>query len=88
MKKPSKSKYSKAVALQYSESDDEAPVVSLKGQSIVADDLVKLAKRYGVPIVEKPELATALNQVEIDEEIPEGLFEAVAIVLREIEKKN
>lgn len=82
-----KSQYKNAIALQYSEHQDDAPSVSLKGQNLVADDLVKLAKRYGVPIVEKPELAAALSQVEIDQEIPEGLFEAVAVLLREIDRK-
>jgi type III secretion system FlhB-like substrate exporter len=45
---------------------------------------VALAKRYGVPVVERPELAEALSEVELDQEVPAHLFEVAASLLVEI----
>jgi FlhB-like protein len=75
-----------AVALKYDKEGDSedgkgAPKVIAKGERIWADQILEAAKRYGVPIVRNVPLAQALNKLEIDEEIPEELYEAVAEVL-------
>ena len=71
-----------AVALQYDkEVEDAAPVVVAKGQRIWAEKILDEARRHNVPIVRNVPLAHALNKVEIGDEIPEELFDAVAEVL-------
>jgi len=65
----------------------DAPSVSLKAEQLRADEVVKLARRYGVPVVENAGLARSLSALEVDEQIPGPLFEAVAIVLLELDKK-
>ncbi len=81
-----KFQYSKAIALQYDESDEEAaPTVTVKGETYSADEVVKIAKRYGIPVVENPSLAKALQDTELDSEIPEELFQAVATLLNNID---
>ena len=59
-----------------------APKVVAKGADLVAERIKELAKAHSIPIVENPPLAQALFRfVQIDREIPEALFEAVAQVL-------
>ncbi|RMD88186.1 MAG: hypothetical protein D6808_00130 [Candidatus Dadabacteria bacterium] len=77
-------KYKKAVGLEYDQNGDRAPLVNLKGEALLAEHIVKIAHRYGVPVVENSELACALHKVELDEEIPKSLFEPIAIVLRHL----
>lgn len=79
----------KAVALRYSK-EDNAPVVVAKGRGELAQKIIELAKKEGVPVVEDRELIEALIKVEVFEEIPPVLYEAVARVLvfvRDIRKK-
>ena len=45
---------------------------------------VEAARAYGVPIVRDVPVARALNDLEVGDEIPEALYEAVAEILREI----
>jgi flagellar biosynthesis protein len=63
---------------------DTAPRVVCKGEYGLADTIVALAKRYGVPVVERAELTEALMQVPLDQEIPDELFEAAAVLLVEV----
>lgn len=68
-----------AVALLYDGVD--APRVVASGQGWLGDKIVETAREHGVPLEENPALAQALSTIEIDEEIPEGLYRAVAEVL-------
>jgi len=71
-----------AVALKYDESMNKAPVVVAKGQDIVALKIKQEAKKNKVHIVENKPLAQALfKTTNIDEAIPEDLFQAVAEIL-------
>ena len=86
--KESRRKHAEAVrAGEANPGSDQAPTVQVKGEDLVADDVVKIAKRFGVPIIENSALARALNAVEVDKQIPQELFEAVAITLNEIDKR-
>ena len=75
-----------AVGLSYEENKNAAPALSVKGFQGEADEIVRLAKKYGVPIVEEAELASMLSTVEEGESIPEELFEIAAEVLVAIDK--
>jgi flagellar biosynthesis protein len=68
-----------AVALKYER--PHAPRVVAVGQGEVARKIMATAKENNVPLNENPELAVALSQLPLDEEIPESLYRAVAEVL-------
>jgi len=68
-----------AVALQYE--NEGAPVVTAKGAGSVAEQIERLAREAGVPIEHNPMMAEALSQIEIDQEIPIELYQAVAVLI-------
>lgn len=70
-----------AVAIKYDKEKGKAPRVVAKGMRVHAEKIKELAKQYGIPILRNVPLAQALNKLEIDEEVPEELYEAVAEVL-------
>lgn len=71
-----------AVALKYSPGDSSAPIVVAKGVDFIALKIRETAAKHNIPIVEEPPLARQLfYTVEVDEEIPENLFKAVAQIL-------
>lgn len=80
----SKYSYSHAIALEYEQG--KTPLVSAKGEKFIADYIVKLAKKYNKPIVQKSFLAKTLYQINEGKQIPPSLYEAVAEILYEIEK--
>lgn len=70
-----------AVALKY-DGTRPAPVVVAKGQDLVALEIRRVAGENEVPVVENPPLArTLFDSVELDAEIPEHLFRAIAELL-------
>ena len=68
-----------AVALQYD--GERAPRVTAKGRDTVAEQIITLARRHGVPMQENEPLAAVLSRVETGDEIPEALYLAVAQVI-------
>jgi len=77
-----------AVALKYEESK-RAPLVVAKGMDNIAQQIKKIARENGVHVYQNPSLARALyKDVEIDRQIPEELFAAVAEVLAFVYKMN
>ncbi len=81
-------RYKSAVGLDYNEHDGYAPRVAARGELLSADEIVKIARAAGVPVVEKSALARVLSQLEPDQEIPPDLYEVVAAILAEIEKRQ
>ena len=73
-----------ATALKYSDEEQLAPSVIAQGQGEMAKLIIEAARAYGVPIVRDVPVARALNELEVGDEIPEVLYEAVAEILREI----
>ena len=70
-----------AVALRYDEKT-AAPICVAKGLDHLALKIRERAQETGVPILERPELARALYRaVDLDQPIPNELFQAVAQVL-------
>ncbi len=70
-----------AAALKYDEEHQAAPKLLAKGQGVIAENIIKKAKESGVSVYEDERLAKQLQNLEIDEEIPVDLYEAVAEVL-------
>jgi flagellar biosynthesis protein len=69
-----------AVALSYHPERDKAPIVVAKGKGKIADAILEKAKAHDIPIQEDRTLVSLLGQLQINETIPEQLFEAVAEV--------
>ena len=71
-----------AVALRYNQNNMGAPVVVASGLDLVALQIRRIANAHDVPILEAPALARALYySTKIEQEIPSGLYLAVAQVL-------
>ncbi|WP_428927228.1 EscU/YscU/HrcU family type III secretion system export apparatus switch protein [Marinibacterium sp. SX1] len=72
-----------AVALKWSRLPGAAPVCVAKGVDEVALTIRRAAEENGVPIHSDPPTARALHAtVELDREIPENLYRAVAVAIR------
>jgi flagellar biosynthetic protein FlhB len=71
-----------AVALRYDEKRMRAPQVVAKGVDLIAARIREVASEHKVPVFEAPPLARALHRTtRIGDEIPAGLYVAVAQVL-------
>jgi flagellar biosynthetic protein FlhB len=71
-----------AVAIKYDREQMNAPQVIASGRGLVAAKIRQLARQAGVPLVRNVPLARALVELELDDEVPGELYEAVAEVLR------
>lgn len=70
----------KAAALRYNEEKENAPKVVAKGKGEVAQNIIKIAELNNLPIKKDEDLIELLSKVEIDKEIPEAMYKAVAEV--------
>jgi len=71
-----------AIALKYEEGKSEAPIVVAKGADLVAFKIREIAKENDIPIIENKPLARLIyKEVEIDEEIPAQMYQAIAEIL-------
>jgi flagellar biosynthetic protein FlhB len=71
-----------AVALRYDTDSMSAPIVVAKGVELIASQIRTVAVANNVPLYEAPPLARALYySAEINQEIPAGLYLAVAQIL-------
>ncbi len=70
----------KAVALKYDKQKDRAPKVKAKGKGEVAKRIIKIAEEYNLPIKKDEDLVELLSKVELDKDIPQNLYKAVAEV--------
>lgn len=69
-----------AIALAYAPGD-AAPRIVAKGRGLIADEIIRRAREYGVFVHESPELVTLLMQSNLDDRIPPQLYVAVAELL-------
>ncbi|MGR4991149.1 flagellar biosynthesis protein FlhB [Vibrio rotiferianus] len=71
-----------SVALRYQQKTDRAPVVVAKGTDHIAMKIREIAREHDITIVPAPPLARALYYTtELEQQIPDALFTAVAQVL-------
>lgn len=71
----------KAVALTYDGLKDEAPRVKAKGEGVIAEKIIDVARKHGVPVKDDPDLIEVLSKLDIDEQIPPEIYVAVAELL-------
>lgn len=78
-----------AIAIKYEEGKTEAPKVVAKGADNIAIKIKEKAKETKVPIIENKPLARMIyEQVDIDQEIPNDMYQAVAEILAMVYKLN
>jgi len=70
----------KAAALRYNTEKENAPKVVAKGKGEVAQNIIKIAELNNLPIKKDEDLIELLSKVELDKEVPEALYKAVAEV--------
>jgi flagellar biosynthesis protein len=70
-----------AVALQYDRETMRAPKVVAKGRGSVAERLIAMARENRIPVIEDKLLVDALDQLNLNQEIPGELYQVVAEIL-------
>ncbi len=68
----------KATALKYKVDKNIAPVVTAQGSGLLAKSIIEIAKENDIPIRQDEDLINILSQIELNQEIPEELYKAVA----------
>ena len=78
-----------AVALQYKQGEQSAPKIVGKGINYLAIKMKDVAREHKIPIIENPALARALHdQLEIEQEVPEEFYAAIAEIFTYIYELN
>lgn len=70
--------HKKAIALQYDKEINNAPKVVAKGSRYLADEIINIATKYDIPIKKDENMASMLEQIEVNQEIPPQMYKAVA----------
>lgn len=68
-----------AAALSYNGSN--APRLVAKGRGAVADQIIAIAQEHGIYLHEDPVLSDCLQRLELNQEIPEKLYIAIARII-------
>ena len=75
-----------AIALRYDRARDAAPVVVAMGADLIALRIREIAAEHKVPVFQQVELARSLFKVvRLDQIIPQNFYQALAVLIREIE---
>ncbi len=78
----------RAVALEYDPAETGAPVVKATGKGTIAEHILALARKNGVPIREDRELMELLARLDLGDEIPPALYTVVAELLAYVYRVN
>jgi len=78
-----------AVAVRYESGTSGAPTVVAKGADQFARQIIAMAEKHGVPVMQRKPVARALFALtEVGDEIPLELYRAVAEVLAEVYRRK
>lgn len=58
-----------------------APRVVAKGEGLLAQKIIEIARQHNIPLYEDAELVKILSKLDVNDEIPVSLYVAVAEVL-------
>ena len=78
----------RAAALKYDQAKNMAPRVVARGKGLIAEQIIRVARENNVPLHEDPNLVNVLEAMELESEIPDELYRAVAEVLVFIYRLN
>ena len=70
-----------AVALRYEPERDRAPKLVAKGQGYLAEKILELARQHHIPVREDKNLLQILSRLDLNQEIPAEVYQAVAEIL-------
>lgn len=70
-----------AAAVKYDKEKRDAPHILASGTGKTAERIIEIATESSIPVVEDAALVTALLALEVGDDIPVELYEAVAKVL-------
>ena len=59
-----------------------------KGEGLLADRILELARQHQIPVEHDPDLLAALQPLEVDRVLPPELFKAVALMLAALYRAN
>ena len=76
----SKYKKNKAVALKYNVEEVASPVVIASGYGTVAEHIIDIAEKKGIPVFKDDSAASLLCMLEVGSNIPVELYEVVAAI--------
>ncbi|PPA01362.1 flagellar biosynthesis protein FlhB [Pseudomonas sp. MWU12-2312b] len=68
-----------AIALKYD--GTHAPTLTAKGDEALAEEILRIARDYEVPIYENAELVKLLARMELGDSIPEELYRTIAEII-------
>ena len=77
-----------AAAIKYDLDESVIPKIIASGTDITAEEIIQIAKEYGIPIKEDPALMEMLMQIEVMEEIPPEAYALVAEIFAFIYEMN
>lgn len=77
-----------AISLKFDQSRDQAPRVTAKGEGLMAERIIQLARENNIPIREDADLVEVLSQVNIQQEIPPSVYRVVAELLAWVYRMN
>jgi len=69
----------RAIALKYD--GKTAPKIKAKGEDDLAREIMEIAEAFSVPVFQQTDLADLLYHLDLNEEIPEALYLAVAEII-------
>jgi flagellar biosynthesis protein len=70
-----------AVALRYEPKKDRAPKISGKGRGHLAEKILDLARQHNIPIRQDKNLLQILSHLDLKQEVPPEIYQAVAEIL-------
>jgi flagellar biosynthesis protein len=71
----------RAVGVRYQHGVDEKPFVVSRGEGVVAEEILRVARENQIPVTEDQGLVDSLFRLDYMQDIPEELFLLVAEVL-------
>ncbi len=77
-------KKNKAVALRYNAEEDAAPIVIASGYGHIAEQIIGIAEKEGIPVFRDDSAASLLSMLEVGHNIPKELYEVVAAIYSNI----
>jgi len=81
MKKEERKRLPMAAAIEYDNRKDLAPRVTAKGEGLLAERIIELAKQHDIPIKSDPNLVQVLSKLDLNEQIPVELYHVIAEIL-------
>ena len=69
----------RAIALKYD--GTLAPTITAKGEDSLAREIMEIAEAFSVPSFQQTDLADLLYKLDLNDEIPEALYVAVAEII-------